>query len=277
MAVKTPRGPDGKFACVPTYPRLRTSPCGCGGGGLHPCQIGKRLAPVREAAKRVHRASRPKRPALTDADYDDIVELEGELYGIAAEQDALRSALDWTRTQIRDAGSLKHSARDQGRYGNVSRGRGIAVRDTSESGSSERAYEDLLNERDKLNAHWAHLRSQTASLKMQIRAIKGGTKMRFAGAARAKIMGSHPRVWAARFAAVRPYVTQGPNYSRPIAENWATAIRMHKDGRDWEADHWWVRTNLWLTQAKQRAAIRHSDGQSRSRTTSRAARRAGRR
>ena len=170
----TPRGDDGRFLCVPTYPRLRTSSCGCGGGGLHPCPIAKRLAPKRAAAKASHKRG---------LDTAEIEELERELDGVETEREYLHDELANIRSRIQAAGSKYHRARDTARYGNVSRGQGYSVQDKY-GDDSERAYEDLLNERKLLRAHEDHLRVETRTLKAALRRARGGRQL--AGAARVK-------------------------------------------------------------------------------------------
>jgi hypothetical protein len=41
-----------------------------------------------------------------------------------------------------------------------------------------------------------------------------------------------------RVTALRPYTRTGPNYLRPVADNLRTAVRLHHDGRDREAEYW---------------------------------------
>lgn len=175
-----PRGPDGKFACVPAYPRLRRSPCGCGGGGSHPCPVGVRLRPVREAAKREYR---PRR--WTPA---EVEEVERDLYGVEVEREALVDALEHVRTQIQQTGSTHHrlgarsfetqDARFVGRHGGRSFSAG--------PDNSEMAYKRLLEERTQLRAHDAHLLSERARLRRELAVATRslGRRTARAGAAR---------------------------------------------------------------------------------------------
>lgn len=44
--------------------------------------------------------------------------------------------------------------------------------------------------------------------------------------------------WVGRFDYLRPLLTYGPDYHRPVADNWRTAVRMAADGRADEAYYW---------------------------------------
>jgi len=182
VARQGPRGPDGRFVCVPSYPRLRTSSCGCGGGGLHPCPVGKKLRPVREAAKRRYVPSR-------EEDLQEIEDLERELYGVEVEREANDAALAEIRGRIQSAGSLAHRARDQGQHGNTSRGRGYSAIDRYGE-DSERGYEDLLAERQQMRAHGEHLKREARDLKGLIAKIRRG---HLAGAARRRAVANRYR------------------------------------------------------------------------------------
>jgi len=173
---RQPRGPDGRFVCVPTYPRLRTSACGCGGGGEHPCPIGRKLRPLREAAKRAYR---PPRRRFTSEDLEDV---ERDLYGNEIEQGAVAEELAAVRAQVRDVGGLGErgmrgrSAKEQARYAqelrnrNRALGKGYSARDVYGE-ESEQGYVDLLERRAQLIAHQHHLKSEAADLTRRHRAI----------------------------------------------------------------------------------------------------------
>ncbi len=180
-----PRDPlTGRFACVPTYPRLRTSACGCGGGGLHPCPISKKLRPVREKARRAYAA-----PRYTA---QDVEEVERDLYGIESERQALRGALDDINRRVRDVGGLgerslrgrsaaKQATRVQDlRSRNRALGKGYAARD-SHGEESEQGFADLLRERAEMMAHARHLRDEEQQLtklrRALIRATERGGRM----------------------------------------------------------------------------------------------------
>jgi len=165
--VSQPRDPRGRFACVISYPRLRTSRCGCGGGGSHPCPVGKRLRGIREAARR----------AFVPLPYtdEDVEEIERDLYGIEQEGEALRQALDWTSAQIEAKGSKSHRSR-LARLEHARQG-GFTARDVYGE-ESERGYEELLEERRRIRAHADHLRRETARLSgelLKARRQLGGT------------------------------------------------------------------------------------------------------
>ena len=153
---KQPRGPDGKWACVPNYPRKRTSTCGCMYGGTTPC------AYLRE-----------------------VEELQQELYGVMLEREGVDGQLSAVRSQIASAGRLSHRSRDLGRTGNTSRGKGHSV--TNRYGEdSERAYEELLHERTDLRAHHDRLRREAREIRRLISDIRSGRRL--SGAARSKVL-----------------------------------------------------------------------------------------
>lgn len=41
-----------------------------------------------------------------------------------------------------------------------------------------------------------------------------------------------------RVTALLPHTHTGPDYLRPVADNLRTAVRLHRDGRDREAEYW---------------------------------------
>lgn len=161
-----PRDPrTGRFLCVPAYPRLRTSACGCGGGGQHPCPIARKLRPVREAAKRAYRP-----PRYTTRDLEEV---ERDLEGVYAEREALRSALDHVRTRIAALGNRHHRSTERGQRAEHGR---IGGKSYSDEAGSERGYRNLLAERSHLMAHESHLRSEESQLAKLRRAIIRATE-----------------------------------------------------------------------------------------------------
>lgn len=157
-----PRDPTGRWACVPAYPRKHPSPCGCSGGGSRPCPTARRLRPVRDRARQKRRLEL-KRTRLAG----DLQELHSELYSVTAERAALRDSLEYTRAQIREAGSVHHRAGRTGRKGYTAAGR-----------SSESTYAALLERREQDRAHDAHLRSEAASIRRLITATRAKARRR---------------------------------------------------------------------------------------------------
>lgn len=148
-----PRDPtSGRWLCVPEWTRKTTSRCGCAGGGHRPCPTSRRLRPVRDKARQKRRAELKKTRLA-----GDLVELQSELYSVTSEREALRDSLEFTRAQIREAGSLHHRAGRTGRKGYTAAGR-----------SSESTYAALLERREQDRAHDAHLRSEAAALRRLI-------------------------------------------------------------------------------------------------------------
>ena len=120
----------------------------------------------------------------------EVEELQRELYGVMLERDGVDDQLSTVRSQIRSAGSTSHRARDLGRIGNTSRGKGYTV--INKYGEdSERAYEELLHERRDLAAEHNRLRREAVSLRRAISDVRSGRRL--SGAARTKIAGLLPK------------------------------------------------------------------------------------
>jgi len=137
------RDRHGRFACEPDYPRLRTSACGCAGGLNRPCPVGRHFEHVRQQALQRYAERR-----------NDV---EARLYAVEEERRGVRQALDTTRARIAAAGRLHHSVGRTGRrtYSVVG----------AEGVESERAYQDLLEERRQLRAHLRHLDGEASGLR----------------------------------------------------------------------------------------------------------------